>query len=167
MIDLKSKIEFARVLNGQLSVEQREKLNTFCVHYNGKEIHISYEVIDRALYYQHKYYRGFLLLDVSEACGERDLEYVHEKILKRQFLYFDIYDISQIPKYHRKDVQIYLSSDNVVVGYVPSTGVLTFEEMKTYILKVENFLFMDLCQCINPEHQIEAKKIRDAWSKET
>ena len=48
-----------------------------------------------------------------------------------------------------------------VIGYVPSTTVLKYEEMKTFLVQCENFLFYDLNGSIGIEKQEEAKHYRE------
>lgn len=108
----------------------------------------TYEIIDKVKYFQHKYYRGFLLPDITFAMGEVDQEQVHIE-LKKDFLFkkIDSGDYNDIPKKHRSRsiivVQVVDLAD-VVVGYIPSTANLTYKKMKEFIEKCEHRLFVDL-----------------------
>jgi len=107
---------------------------------------VTLEIVDRPEYYQHKFYRKWILEPIAEAQGEKDLGYLHEFIIKKEFLYFEINDLRDIPEKHRRRCRVLtkeVDGENEgekvekVVAYIPSTAILTFEEMKKFIEQTE------------------------------
>lgn len=101
---------------------------------------VTLEIADRPEYYQHKYYRGWVLPFIAESQCEQDLTYLHEFVLKREFLYFEINDLKDIPEKHRRRCRVVtkeIEGKEKVVAYIPSTAILTFEEMKKFIEQTE------------------------------
>lgn len=102
-------------------------------------------------YYQHKYYRGFLLPDIADTAFDGKKRRAHIE-MKRMFLYFDVNNEDDIPAKHFGrcilDYERYKLADGKIVhnlrGYMPSMGDITKKEAKEFILKVENFAFTDL-----------------------
>ena len=119
---------------------------------------VIFEIVDKVQHFQHRYYRGYLLPDVTFALGEIDQSYVHEFILKPKFLARKIedHDWHNIPNKHRSNCRIITriitnqggEKEEVPDEYCPSTGVLTYDEMAQYIKDVENFLTLELNGCV-------------------
>lgn len=147
--------------------EQIEKLKE---ENEGRLLEVNFKIIDGPAYYCHKYYRGYLLPEITSAYGERDQAKVH-MILKRDFLYMNI-ESGQIADIQKKYVRqgIYLISEEkifnlineniyfslirgcVIVtntqgdlkGFIPSTADITHKDMKEFILKVEHRLYVEM-----------------------
>ena len=106
-----------------------------------------YEIVDKAQYFQHKYYRGFVLPDITFAMGEISQDNIHIE-LKKEFLFRKVDgNYESIPKKHRSRCIIVTQVADIVdeiVGYIPSTANLTYNEMKEFIDKCEHRLFVDL-----------------------
>ena len=145
----KSKFKFNTIIAENqfidFSVNNESELKEFKKINHGKQVDVTIEIADTVQYYQHKYYRGYVLDAIAKAQGELDLDYLHEFVLKDQFLFFEVNDIKEIPKRHYKRCRItyreVIQPDGEIItkitGYVPSTSVLNFEEMLEYILKCE------------------------------
>jgi hypothetical protein len=158
-------------------------INAFKTQHDGEYIEVTFSVKSGVFYFQHKYYRGYLLPSIAEAYGEKDLDKVHIS-LKRSYLFQECKHINEIPKKHFKKGYIVISADalrnmdfghltwqyitgviivhdnDVIIGYIPSTSSIKSEEMRGYILKCENRLFSDLGGHIIKEFQEEAQGYR-------
>lgn len=126
------------IQGGQISYnkDSLKNLKDFLQDHDSNDVDISLIIPDGVRYWQHKYYRGYVLPFIAEGQGEKDLEYLHEFILKQQFLFFPVTDFREIPGRHAKGVRIIMQG-NDVIGYVPSMAVLNFFEGKEFILKCE------------------------------
>ena len=102
-----------------------------------------FEIIDRVQHFQHKYYRGPLIDEICGKVGERDTEYIHFE-MKKKFLYREVESAKDIKSRYRGRCIVFMNDNAEVKAYIPSTGDLTFEEMRDYILKVEEFLIHEI-----------------------
>jgi hypothetical protein len=132
----------------------KEKIDRFKSVHEGKEIQISFEVIEKPEHFQFKYYYGSLLPDIAFTLGYRDIEYVDKFLLKNKFLRMQAVD-GQVPKqYQKKGIICYtkevehinkdtgeITMVEQIDSYVPSKSALTFTAMKEYIEKCEELLF--------------------------
>jgi hypothetical protein len=99
--------------------------------------------MDDIEYWQHKYYRGYILPMIALAQGELDIEYVHQE-LKDKFIKYQYIDLRDIPSRHRSRCRI-IQIDRVTIDgevksekyYVPSMATLNEQEAREYILKTE------------------------------
>ena len=150
----------------------KSKLNKFKQANEGGRVTIDFINSDSPAHGLHRYFRGYLLPDIATAYGERDTEYVHRYILKKDFLFMPIESLDEIKGRHRDRPTIYVKEINekiTVVGYAPSTGDISHEDMKEFVLKCEHRLFIDLAghigQSVSGEeltrYSGEAKKFRD------
>jgi hypothetical protein len=126
-----------------------------------------YQIVDSVKYFQHKYLHGYLLPDICFTMGETDSDYVKQFVLKTKFLYRDIPDgdIKKIPNKHLKNCRIVTRLEDekeVVKGYIPSTTVLTFDEMNQFLKDCENLLIFDLNSNVGRagDNQTEALQAR-------
>ena len=139
-----------KIKDNKISYESgyQTKVNKFKFDNPNCKIIMSLEVNDDPLYHQHKFYRGELLPSIADAIGEKDLQYVHIFVLKKEFLYIDVDSFDQIPKKYRSKAFVFyqeLENKRVdVVGFVPSTSDLTKEEFDDFIKKCDDRLFVDL-----------------------
>lgn len=108
---------------------------------------VTFEIIDKVAYFQHKYLHGYLLKDIAFALGETNTEYVKQFILKPKFLFRKVNDWKEIPSKYANKCRI-IVEDNQVTGYIPSTTSLTFDEMKAFLIECENFLIFGLNGCV-------------------
>jgi len=132
----------------------RKKIDDFKAGKDGKNINIIFQPADSVEYYQMKFYRGYLLPDVAHFMGEKDSNYVHNFVLKKDFLLvkIDLNDVKSIPaRYRARCILLCEQRDigdgelkDVIWAYIPSTADLTYDEMKVFIEKVEHRLFADL-----------------------
>lgn len=112
------------------------RMKAFFGKFVGNDVEITMVVPDGVRYWQHKYYRGFVLPDIALGMGENDIEYLHEFVLKQQFLFFTVKDYKDIPARHHKGIRIIMDNDQVI-GYVPSMSAINYDEGKAFILKCE------------------------------
>ena len=148
-----------KIKDNKISYESgyQSKVNKFKFENPNCKIIMSFEVNDDPLYHQHKYYRGTLLPDIADAMGEKDLQYVHIFVLKKEFLYIDVDSFDQIPAKYRSKAFVFYRELNKfnnksvesetrveVIGFVPSTSDLTKLEFDEFIKKCEDRLFIDL-----------------------
>ena len=132
----------AEIIDGSISyqsIKDRDKLRDFLRSSEGHSIDITIEIADSPEYFQHKYYRGYLVPDVAFNSSEVDNDYIHE-LLKKRFLFKHVSELKEIPNKYRKRCIRYVNQESELIGYTPSTANLTYKEMKEYILKVEMFL---------------------------
>jgi hypothetical protein len=154
----------------------KDKLDEFKLNHEGKKARVSLEIIDGPGWHSHKWYRGYLMPDIALSMGEGNVHYVH-MMLKRDFLYTDCCGVEEIPKKYCKKglypvsdynllnlnstdypysmikgIIISYNEEGGVEGYIPSTSDLSYEDMKEYILKCENRLFIDLSGHIQEKH---------------
>jgi hypothetical protein len=99
-------------------------------------------------WYQHKYYRGYVLPPIAEKAFNGRLRRAHLE-MKRQFLYVPICDLDDIPEKHMDKciIDSTITKDEngnkttTINGYLPSMGSITHKEAAEFILKCEAFLF--------------------------
>lgn len=142
VIEMKNKIKLDAVINENRIVyldSYNEKINDFKLANEGHKVAVTIEIADSPEYYQHKYYRGYLLPDVTFNESEVDADYVHDFILKPMFLKRKVNDHREIPKKYWGHCRVLMQWTDVV-GYIPSTGKLTYREMREYIENVELYL---------------------------
>lgn len=163
-----------KIQNGKIDYFENNmsNYNQFKADNEGKNVDVTIEIMDRPEYYQHKYYRGGLLPAIAEASGEHNVHIQHI-LLKYDFLFRKEEIPSNIPKKyythgiytiheHRFNnvmlfkipckyikgimmvLKLYDSGLEKLIGYIPSTADLTYDEMKQYIKQCENRLFIDL-----------------------
>lgn len=129
----------ANIVQGSLlysDPDYRKKLKEFKAVNEGFSCDVIFESHDNVRYWQHKYYRGFILPIIAEAQGEKDIDYLHEFILKERFLRFKVEDWRDIPSRHRAGCRLMMKDDKVIY-YVPSCAVLNYKEMREFILNTE------------------------------
>ena len=97
---------------------------------------------------QHRFFRGLILPALTESLGESNNQYVHDFILKPEWIYrqtgeyyFKVEEYSDIPVKHQSNARIlseYIYKESPVVkecniyGYVPSMANFTRAETKDY-----------------------------------
>ncbi|MBV6342413.1 hypothetical protein [Candidatus Magnetobacterium casense] len=164
----------------------REKLEEFKAHNEGKNIEITFEMVDSPLHYLFKYYWGYLLPDLAFAMGERNKFKTH-LFCKMMHNLINVSTVDEIPKKYFKrgwvklnmeEVQdptsiehllatirgvIIIFENNELVAYIPSCADLTHQEMKDYTVKVEHYLFVDCKGRLGEEGRDgrQAKAMRD------
>lgn len=97
---------------------------------------------DSVAYHQHKFYRGYLIPPIAEAAFDGDEFQAHIE-MKKRFLFREIHEYGEIPRKHQSRCipvwRITPDGEEVLIGYLPSTGDLTKDEMRDYIQRVEKF----------------------------
>jgi len=105
---------------------------------------------------QHRFYRGLILPALTEALGETNNQYVHDFVLKPEWVYrktggyyFEVNDYSEIPAKHQGNARIlseYIYKESPCVkecniyGYIPSMASFTKAETKDYFKFCETML---------------------------
>jgi len=140
---------------GELQVTSndfKKNISKFFEGTKGKTFTITYELMDTPEHWQHKYFHGILLPDMAKAMGETDLYYLKELILKKQFLLTPASNIKDIPSRYRSRCRIVTdivpdengNPKEIIVGFIPSLGDLTYDNMGSFITKSELVFFEDL-----------------------
>lgn len=127
------------------STDYKSQLDEFKKRNDFKKGEVIFSILDGPEYWQHKYFHGYVLPSIAEGQGEKDLSYIKEYVLKQEFLFVAVNDLKDIPARHRSRARIIqretVDSDGAIsvkiIGYVPSTTTLNFEEMKSFIVKCE------------------------------
>ena len=107
----------------------------------------------------HRFYRGLLLPALTEAMGETNNQYVHEFILKPEWIYrqvgdyyYPVTDFDDIPIKHQSSARFITRNEKILdrnnqtstiltfVGYIPSMASFTKAETKDYFLFCETML---------------------------
>ena len=145
----KNEIKFIfSIENGVIKYHDHDfkvKLDEFKKRNNIKKGEVVFTILDGPEYFQHKYFHGYVLPSIADAQGEKDLSYLKEYVLKQEFLFVAVNDLREIPARHRARARI-IQRETVdvngeitvrIIGYVPSTTTLTFDEMKAFIVKCE------------------------------
>lgn len=129
----------------------------FLQNNDGNSIDVTFEAHNHVEHWQFRYLFGFLYVQLAEGMGEAvaiqygEVDFNDPGILeidaemKRQFLTFEIKKYSDIPSRHKKKCEIFMTKDTDKTGkeilnyhsYRPSKSVLSFQEMKKYILQCE------------------------------
>lgn len=137
---------------------------------NGKCINYT---LDNISYAQHRLYRGILLPAITEAMGESNNQYVHDFILKPEWIYRSsgkyyilVNYYSEIPEKHQGTARIIERTNfennklNVkIIGYIPSMAKFTRAETKDY-LKFCECILDEINGNIPVEHNQEYSKLR-------
>ena len=163
---LKKIITYFRVQKGQFVFLNRniDDFQKFLEDNEGKKGVREYRIEEEDVkYYQHKYYRGYLIPPIAKECFDND-EYRAHVEMKKMFLFMDIQDYEKIPvKLKARCIPIWKNLDtgeDILIGILPSTGDLSKNDMREYMLKVENFGFEMAMYAITEENK-EAIEIRN------
>jgi hypothetical protein len=135
------------IVNGKMNLSDlcKEDIRQFCAENDGKAGEITITLVDEGpRYYQHKYYRGYLLPAIADESYSGDRDQAHTE-LKKMFLMQPATGWNDIPKKHRSRCSVIyvreITDDgevtDVIRGYVPSTSRLNKKDMAEYILKIE------------------------------
>lgn len=142
---------------------------------NGKCINY---ITDNISHAQHRLYRGLLLPALTEALGESNNQYVHDFILKPEFIYrqtgkyyYEVTCYEDIPLKHRSTARI--NSERVTIdkfgepcteiqfyGYIPSMANYTKAETKSYLRFCE-ILLEEIGGSIPTENNQEYLNLRE------
>jgi len=156
------------IKNGQIkylraSADGEKRYYDFLSKNEGKSIETIIEVNEGIKYWMHKYYRGYLLPDITAAMGEVSQKRIHI-FLKWEFNGIKCEKIEDIPGYVTRD-QLVIQNGKLL-GYVKSMSKFKLEEAKEFLKFCEYRLFQDFQSYIGvsannfEEHQKEAHKIR-------
>ena len=145
VLNFEAQIVEGKIIYVRDDVEAR--LKEFKELHEHQFINVIFEAHTATAYFQHKYFHGYVLPQICEAMGEKDQDYVKEFVLKEQKLFRAVESFRQIPVKHRKKLRTISEPypDHVtgeikhrLVGYVPSTTVIDFSEMRDFILWCED-----------------------------
>ena len=146
--------EFA-VKNGRLIAQ----LDSFLLANEGKEGELKLKIVntDKVMYWRHKYYRSILLPYIAQESFSGDDFQAHIE-LKKMFLFVPVQKYAEVPERYRNDKTNFMfSAENKLCGFLPSTGDLTDEEMRQYILQVEGIM-LDLQISLTEQEMITRNK---------
>ena len=144
-LNLEAQVIEGKIVYSDWKVEQRIK--EFKELNEGAFINVIFESHSAVAYFQHRYLYGYVLPQVAEAQGEKDISFLKEFVLKEKFLFKPCESFKDIPVRHRKRLRtIFVEyrekpDDDIrrkLVGYIPSTTVLTFKEMRDFIKSCED-----------------------------
>lgn len=123
------------------------------------------EIRDSISYQQHRMYRGLLLPAICEAMGETNNNYVHEFILKPEWierktgereLWYSTFD--DIPKKYQESGGARIFRINPCnFGVVPSMSTFTKQETKEYFTFCDYLLHIELNEAIQDKEYYELK----------
>lgn len=129
------------------------------------------EIQDNIKYYQHKYFHGILLPEITDALGESSQSYVKRFILKPRWIaesngqpFYTYEQYKDIPdKFIKNGSSIWQldESYNNYYAVIPSMSGFTIKEAKSFISFCEKFLFYDLQGCIRQENNADYKFYKD------
>lgn len=126
------------IKNGRLIAQ----LDGFLKANEGKEGELKLKIVntDKVMYWRHKYYRSILLPYIAQESFSGDDFQAHIE-LKKMFLFVPVQEYAEIPGRYKTDRTNFLfNAESKLCGFLPSTGDLTDEEMKKYILQVEGIM---------------------------
>ena len=129
--------------------------------YNNHIVEVEIKLKDDAEYWQHKYYRGYLLPAIANHIGE--VPSIVHIYLKYKYLLEIVDNVEQIPKkYLTKGIYVAKARDiismklqcaeyiagtiivhddnDIITGYIPSLATIDKGEFNDYILQCESFL---------------------------
>ena len=131
--------------------------------YNGKCKNMRNDNIRLA---QHRLYRGFILPSITEAMGETNNNYVHEFILKPEWInrkegryYYQYLKFNDIPEKWQTSARIFIDEDNIAWCVVPSMKTFTIKETMDYLKFCENLLYVEIGG--NMKEEDEGEKYQD------
>lgn len=126
------------IKNGRLIAQ----LDTFLLANEGKEGELKLKIVntDKVEYWRHKYYRSILLPYIAQESFSGDDFQAHIE-MKKMFLFVPVFEYRDIPERYKNEKTMFLfEASGSLKGLIPSTGDLTDEEMKQYILQVEGIM---------------------------
>ena len=138
------------IKNGRLVAQ----LDAFLLANEGKEGELKLKIVntDKVAYWRHKYYRSILLPYIAQESFSGDDFQAHIE-MKQKFLFVPVFEYRDIPERYKNEKTMFLfEASGSLKGLIPSTGDLTDEEMKQYILQVEGIM-LEL-QISLTEHEI-------------
>lgn len=140
----------------EYSGEYQKALEIFKRSNPGREGILTYTIKSGNVeYWQHKYYRGYLLPQIADFSFDGELDKAHE-YLKEQFLFIKC-DQSEI-KHNKINKYFYqVDGKQIFIGYTPSTSELKVEEMNDFIRRVEAFGFEN-CNLVLDKTGIKARE---------
>lgn len=157
-----------RFHNGRISYMDNfeKRLKALCENEanNGKLGIIRVEIVDKIIqYHRHKYYRGYLIPAIAIEAFDGNERKAHME-MKRQFMYYHVTSLDQIPEKHIE--RCIIEFDNVMdangeiirvpSGYMPSMANITDKEARAYLEKVEALAIQDLQVSWDEEEEKQA-----------
>lgn len=130
-----------------LTKNWREKVDEFKSGNELREGIVTFKInSDNVKHWQHKYYRGYLLPQISSAMHAGNLQETHD-LLKEKFLFIKCGSVDAIePRHLNRCNKYFYNYENddgemkrAFVGYTPSTGDLQDDEMNVFLRSVEGF----------------------------
>jgi len=127
-------------------------------------------------YSQHRLFRGLILPALAEAMGETNNQYVHDFILKPEWIYrqtgkyfIPVNNYNEIPDKHKgkcREIIEYSEGHegepkcSLIIGYIPSMSQFTKADTKSFFLFCETLL-EEIDGSIPTEQSQEYKQLRE------
>lgn len=153
---MKNKLELTGYIRcGHLEFDMNQDTRFFFENNDGKDVAISIKLGgDSVAFWQHKFYRGFLLPCVANESYSDNEQLAHFS-MKKMFLLRYCNGIADIPKEYIERAILIAAGDDIM-AYIPSTGDLSYQDMAKFILDVEGLMLEFM-----PGLDSEGKKARD------
>lgn len=142
----------AYIINGELRYSK--DILDFIVANEDEEVEVDLVVINKPEHFLYKYYFGYLLEDMLNHISgsykgqnsRREKERLHEQ-MKEMFAVENVISWEEVPKRHRYRCQRFEMMDRtgeIKRTYIKSLSSMTHEEMKKYIMDVEQHYYVFL-----------------------
>jgi len=126
------------------NVTNAEEIEKFIAHLKDGTYQIEIKRINTKKYWQLKYYWGYLVEPMTfYSFNSKEEAHI---FFKEKFLFYKANSDEEIPQEHKRKAikYFYKTSSGVhLIGYLRSISTLDYEEMKQYILKVEEFMLQE------------------------
>lgn len=151
----------ALIRNGDLLLSK--DLRDFISANPEAECDIEIHVLNKPQHYLYKYLDGILIQDISVHSGMSHDEI--KNMMKEKFAKVFINNLNEIPRRHRgKRTQIItvVDRDNNITGFywIKSCSYMTHEELKEFVVNVENHFFDFMEGALDRKNQLEKYEIR-------
>ena len=151
----------AIIANGNLLLSK--DLREFISKHPESECDIEIHVLSKPQHYLYKYLDGILIQDIAVHSGMSHDEI--KNMMKDKFAKIFIDDINEIPRRHRgRRTQIItvVNKEDEIVGYywIKSCSYMTHEELKDFVVNVENHFFDFMEGALDMRKQMEKYEVR-------
>jgi patatin-like phospholipase/acyl hydrolase len=151
-----------KIVEGKIAFEKKDILEKAINKNNGKIIEMTISILDKPKHFLYKYLFGILYKSLSSHTGYT-VDELH-KLSKKQFAVKKVDSFENVPKNH-KDKSLYLidkRKDEVEYYYVQKARNMTSEELRDYIIKIEEHYLDYLDGGIDPSLSNDAIILRKA-----
>ena len=147
--------------NGNIRYE--ESVRDYIKNNPDTEVDIEIHVLNKPQHFLYKYLDGMLIKDIADHSGMSHDEI--KTMMKQKFATHDIKDLEEIPRRHRgKRTQIIamVNADNDIMFYrwIKSCSYMTHEELKEFVVNVENHFFDFMEGALDKKDQLKKAEYR-------